>query len=126
MHAIRNQEGFCPEATWLLAEPEGYCGTIQGICVDSGFGAVQNLGVIPEWRGLGPGESGAIKGFARLSFRGYYARLSGSNCRKYDGDSALPRRWFYDSEDELLRNPDTDGIVLLIMRDALLGGLRII
>src|SRR5260370_1137501 len=30
MTEISRKPGFCPEATWLLACPGGYCGTVQG------------------------------------------------------------------------------------------------
>jgi len=61
MRDISRRDTFVPEATWLLQfEYPGqnggeFCGTIQGIQQRSGHGAVQNLGITPEHRGLGLG-----------------------------------------------------------------------
>lgn len=61
MRDISRRENFVPEATWLLhfgypGQNGGeFCGTIQGIQNRSGQGAVQNLGITPEHRGLGLG-----------------------------------------------------------------------
>src|SRR4051812_14596205 len=51
MTAIRFRPNFCPQATWLVAGPEGCVGTIQGLLDDNGYGGIQNLGVVPECRG---------------------------------------------------------------------------
>ena len=75
MSIIRNRIGFCPAATWLVVsetgtehDPAGGCvGTVQGVIDGSGRGAIQNLGVIPEYRGRGIGRallSKALAGFA--------------------------------------------------------------
>ena len=67
MRAIRACPGFCPRATWLAAGPDGYCGTVQGVVSESGVGLIQNLGVVPECRGLGLGAvllARAVAGFA--------------------------------------------------------------
>ncbi|MCA9100030.1 MAG: GNAT family N-acetyltransferase [Planctomycetales bacterium] len=85
MEEIARKQGFLPEATWLIAKGETltakgeagkvstgttggieYCGTIQGIRDSRGVGAVQNLGVTPEHRGLGLGAClllKALRGF---------------------------------------------------------------
>ncbi len=68
MAAIRSRTGFCPESTWLLAGPDGYCGTVQGILEPEQTGAIQNLGIVPEHRGRGLGSALlilALRGFAR-------------------------------------------------------------
>jgi ribosomal protein S18 acetylase RimI-like enzyme len=68
MTEIRKKSGFLPEATWLLAGPAGYCGTVQGICDRHRLGAIQNLGITPEHRGLGLGRAlllKALEGFSR-------------------------------------------------------------
>src|SRR5262245_43401453 len=57
MNAIRFRPTFCPQATWLVAGPDGCVGTIQGLLDDNGFGGIQNLGVVPECRGLGIGRA---------------------------------------------------------------------
>lgn len=67
MRAIRDSPGFCPRATWLMAGPDGYCGTVQGVVTATGTGLIQNLGVTPECRGLGLGAAllaRAVAGFA--------------------------------------------------------------
>lgn len=58
---IALQPTFLPAATWLIAteEPSGQvldCGTIQGLAVSEHAGAIQNVGVLPEFRGRGLGR----------------------------------------------------------------------
>ena len=53
MREIRRKPGFLPGATWLIACPEGYVGTVQGVMDQGPIGAIQNLGVIPSYRGIG-------------------------------------------------------------------------
>ncbi|GIW79207.1 MAG: N-acetyltransferase [Gemmatales bacterium] len=68
MHDISSRQGFLPEATWMVACAEGCCGTVQGICVRPGVGAIQNLGVVPEHRDRGLGTAlllRALEGFRR-------------------------------------------------------------
>ena len=69
---ITRQPTFCGEATWLLAFqqdpewPSRDCGTIQGIERSGGFGAIQNVGIIPEHRGRKLGRAlvcKALQGF---------------------------------------------------------------
>ena len=72
MRAIRDCLGFCPRATWLVAGPDGYCGTVQGVLHPTGVGVIQNLGVTPECRGLGLGAvllARAVAGFAACGAR---------------------------------------------------------
>src|SRR5262245_54441167 len=57
MTEIRRKHGFAPGATWLLAFPGGYCGTIQGVRERTGLGAIQNLGVVAAHRGRGLGRA---------------------------------------------------------------------
>lgn len=75
MLAIRSRSGFCPGATWLVVcsmatadSPAGGCvGTVQGLIDDNRLGAIQNLGVIAEYRGKGIGRAllfKALNGFA--------------------------------------------------------------
>jgi len=64
---IGSQARFCPNATWMVAfQPEvswpaDDCGTIQGISRSGGIGAIQNVGVVPEHRGLGLGRAIVLK-----------------------------------------------------------------
>src|SRR5262249_27769893 len=52
---IVTRVNFVPQATWLVASSYGPCGTVQG-GRDRWFGAIQNLGVVPEQGGRGLGE----------------------------------------------------------------------
>jgi ribosomal protein S18 acetylase RimI-like enzyme len=68
MTEISRKSGFVPGATWLLAGPEGPCGSVQGLYERSGLGAIQNLGVLPSYRGRGLGGAlllEALHGFYR-------------------------------------------------------------
>lgn len=67
MTEIASKPGFEPEATWLIVGPDGPCGTIQGIR-ERGAGAIQNVGISPQWRGRGLGAAlvlQALHGFWR-------------------------------------------------------------
>src|SRR5205807_9645747 len=57
MSEIRRKPGFLPAATWIVANGNGTCGTIQGVRERSGCGAIQNLGVAALYRGQGLGEA---------------------------------------------------------------------
>lgn len=63
---------FVPESTWLVAAPTGqYCGTIQGIQSSEELGAIQNLGVVPDYRRLGLGRALLLKSLHGFKERGY-------------------------------------------------------
>jgi len=82
MRAMRNHVGFCPSATWLVAGPTGYAGTVQGMLADHRFGAIQNVGIVPEYRGLGLGGallSAALLGFQREHATRSYLEVTASN-----------------------------------------------
>ncbi len=82
MNAIRCRPGFCPQATWLVAGPDGCVGTIQGLLDDNGFGGIQNLGVVPECRGLGLGRAllmQALTGFASVGVPRAFLEVTASN-----------------------------------------------
>lgn len=70
MQEIIQRDKFLPQATWLVNEtrPDGSegrdCGTIQGIVQPGGLGAVQNVGVVPDYRGLGIGRALVLKALA--------------------------------------------------------------
>lgn len=100
MGEISRKDGFLPEATWLIAcdtrngdgEAETvYCGTVQGIRDRTGFGAIQNLGVIPEYRGHGLGSClllKALEGFRRAGLQRAYLEVTAQN----DGAIRLYRK----------------------------------
>ena len=72
MREITRRETFIPESTWLLQyqsgpdNPSEPCGTIQGVENQRGRGAIQNVGITPDHRGLGLGTHlihAALNGF---------------------------------------------------------------
>jgi GNAT superfamily N-acetyltransferase len=75
MREIRRKPGFLPGATWMIAGPEGYVGTVQGITDRGPIGAIQNIGVIPRYRGLGLGRA-----LVRRALQGFY---QAGLCRAY-------------------------------------------
>ena len=84
MTAIRNRAGFCPAATWLAVGPAGVAGTIQGLldASDRRVGAIQNVGVVPDYRGLGVGSGllrRALAGFRRARVRRVYLEVTARN-----------------------------------------------
>ncbi len=88
MREIVRKPGFVPQATWLLAhvEPGGrhldYCGTVQGIRDQAGFGAIQNLGITPEHRNCGLGTTllfHALAGFRRAGLTRVFLEVTVQN-----------------------------------------------
>jgi ribosomal protein S18 acetylase RimI-like enzyme len=68
MREISRKPGFRSEATWLVSCGDDPCGTVQGVRERSGLGAIQNLGVVPAFRGRGLGRAlllQALHGFVR-------------------------------------------------------------
>jgi len=72
MREISMRDGFLPAATWLIEQQNPESGdwraiaTVQGVRDREGKGSIQNLGVVPEFRGLGIGAVlllRALKGF---------------------------------------------------------------
>jgi mycothiol synthase len=61
MREIRNRWGFRPSATWLMTHEGQFIGTIQGVGERGGIGAIQNVGVIPGYRGRGLGTALVLK-----------------------------------------------------------------
>ncbi|GAB5404517.1 MAG: GNAT family N-acetyltransferase [Aureliella sp.] len=75
MREIVGRTDFVPEATWLVVRENSFtnqwqpCGTIQGLLSGSREGAIQNIGVHPECRGLGLGTvlvAYAVDGFKEV------------------------------------------------------------
>ncbi|MFN7731923.1 MAG: GNAT family N-acetyltransferase [Pirellula sp.] len=61
MRDIVAKPNFVPEATWLAIAnagtlSESVVGTIQGLRTGPSIGAIQNIGVVPAWRGHGIGR----------------------------------------------------------------------
>ena len=70
MREITGRPNFIPEATWLACHqtPTAWqpCGTVQGLMMSPREGAIQNLGVAPEYRDQGIGRAllvNALQGF---------------------------------------------------------------
>ncbi len=82
MREIRRKPGFLPGATWLIACPEGYVATVQGVMDLGPIGAIQNLGVIPSYRGIGLGRAlvhRALAGFQEAGLRRAYLEVTAEN-----------------------------------------------
>lgn len=82
MCEIRRKPGFLPGATWLIACPQGYVGTVQGVMDQGPIGAIQNVGVIPSYRGLGLGRAlvrRALGGFSQAGLRRAYLEVTAEN-----------------------------------------------
>lgn len=88
MTEIAGQRNFLPAATWLITcETEGSllavdCGTIQGLAQSRTLGAVQNVGVVPEHRGLGLGRALMLKslaGFQQSGMGRVYLEVTADN-----------------------------------------------
>jgi ribosomal protein S18 acetylase RimI-like enzyme len=88
MDEIAGRETFVEQATWLLAyQPPGraapeYCGPIQGLRDRQGYGAVQNLGVIPLHRSRGLGTAllhRSLTGFRAVGLGRAYLEVTAQN-----------------------------------------------
>jgi GNAT superfamily N-acetyltransferase len=91
MTEITSKPGFKPEATWMIACADGYCGTVQGIRERSGMGAIQNLGVTAAHRGRGLGTAlllKALDGFQRCGAHRAHLEVTAQN----DGAIRIYRR----------------------------------
>ncbi|MEN6449256.1 MAG: GNAT family N-acetyltransferase [Thermoguttaceae bacterium] len=89
MAEIVAKPGFLPDATWLAvcrptvgAGQPGYCGTVQGVRDEHGFGAIQNLSVAREHRRCGLGAAlllRALSGFRDAGVRRVYLEVTAQN-----------------------------------------------
>jgi ribosomal protein S18 acetylase RimI-like enzyme len=94
MMAIRDRPGFCARATWLVAASNlssedaatgiaGNCvATVQGVIDSAGHGGIQNVGVIPEFRGRGLGRALMVKalaGFLQSGAKRAYLEVTAGN-----------------------------------------------
>ncbi|MGC4004291.1 MAG: GNAT family N-acetyltransferase [Pirellulales bacterium] len=67
------------------------CGTIQGVVDGASFGSIQNIGVVPAYRGKGLGAvllARALQGFREAGVRRAYLEVTSQN----DGAVRLYRR----------------------------------
>jgi ribosomal protein S18 acetylase RimI-like enzyme len=106
MREISRKHGFCPEATWLLACGDGYCGTVQGVRERTGLGAIQNLGVTPAHRGRGLGQAlllQALHGFCRAGLGRAFLEVTAQN----EGAIRLYRRLGFRCRKTLYKAVDT-------------------
>lgn len=94
MSEIARRDGFLPQATWLITRSfsdEEYedVATIQGLVtvtdrlfLTEQVGAIQNVGVTPEHRGLGLGRALVLKslwGFREAGLRSVYLEVTANN-----------------------------------------------
>ncbi|HEU5116321.1 MAG TPA: N-acetyltransferase [Isosphaeraceae bacterium] len=82
MREIRRKSGFLPGATWLIAGPTGHVATIQGVMDRGPIGAIQNVGVVPEFRGQGLGRAlvlQALEGFYQAGLKKAYLEVTAEN-----------------------------------------------
>jgi ribosomal protein S18 acetylase RimI-like enzyme len=82
LRELCRKPGFLPAATWLVACADGCCGTVQGACDRSGYGAIQNLGVLPAHRGQGLGAAlilQALAGFHQHGLSRAYLEVTAEN-----------------------------------------------
>ena len=87
MTDIAHQESFLGPATWLVScaavggIPQD-CGTIQGVSLSEQLGSIQNIGVVPEHRGLGLGRALILKsleGFLLARMKRVVLEVTASN-----------------------------------------------
>jgi ribosomal protein S18 acetylase RimI-like enzyme len=82
MCEIRRKPGFLPGATWLVACDKGYVGAVQGVMDRGPIGAIQNVGVLPEFRGQGLGRAlvrRALAGFFQAGLQRAYLEVTAQN-----------------------------------------------
>lgn len=82
MREIRRKPGFLPEATWLISSPRGYCATIQGVVDRGPVGSIQNVGVVPQFRGRGLGRAlvrQALLGFREVGLERAFLEVTAEN-----------------------------------------------
>ncbi len=87
MADIAYQSNFLPAATWLIEHPSDvseprYCGTIQGMTRAFSVGAIQNVGITPDCRGLGLGRSlvaRSLIGFAESGVQKIFLDVTAAN-----------------------------------------------
>jgi ribosomal protein S18 acetylase RimI-like enzyme len=84
MSNIALKNGFVPGATWLLVGVEGAVGSVQGLTERRGVGAIQNLGILPRYRGQGLGPlllQQAMHGFREAGLKRVSLEVTAQNER---------------------------------------------
>lgn len=90
MQDIATHQGFAPRATWLLRHTANEfagrpgVGTVQGLVQGTGVGSIQNVGVVPEHRGMKLGRALVLKalaGFRSLGLSRVYLEVTATNTR---------------------------------------------
>jgi ribosomal protein S18 acetylase RimI-like enzyme len=88
MRELAAKESFLPEATWLLEfcgaglDRREFCGTIQGMRLNTRYGGIQNVGVTRFHRGRGLGEQLlllALSGFQQVGIRKVALEVTAEN-----------------------------------------------
>lgn len=88
MREIASRKDFVPQATWLACRTAELgaklqpCGTIQGLLASPREGAIQNIGVHPEFRDLGLGRAllnAALEGFHAVGCRYVHLEVTVQN-----------------------------------------------
>jgi ribosomal protein S18 acetylase RimI-like enzyme len=116
MNAICYRPDFCPQATWLIVGPDGGAGTVQGLIDTNGYGGIQNLGIVPECRGLGLGRAllqQALAGFASVGVPRAFLEVTANNApavRLYRSAGFRAYKTLYRAVE--LPQPDTVGVGL--------------
>jgi [ribosomal protein S18]-alanine N-acetyltransferase len=88
MREIAGRKDFVPAATWLVCRDSDFSnvihpiGTIQGLRSGQREGAIQNIGVHPDFRGMGIGTAlidSAIVGFRLIGCRTVHLEVTVQN-----------------------------------------------
>lgn len=107
------REDFLPESTWLLkhqppGQPPEACGTIQGVASNWMWGAIQNIGITPEHRGLGLGAAlirRSLEGFRQAGLKRVCLQVTAKNTQAV----ALYRRLGFTCNRIVYRIADVEG-----------------
>ncbi|MEZ6053889.1 MAG: N-acetyltransferase [Planctomycetaceae bacterium] len=90
MRDISMRRGFVPLSTWLIVQPATEfrtitpCATIQGMTSGWWTGSIQNVGVVPEHRGIGLGQALVMKsllGFQKRGLNRVFLQVTAENTK---------------------------------------------
>lgn len=82
MREISRQRGFLPVTTWLITHGDADAGTIQGLTHRQPLGSIQNVGIVPEFRGQGLGRAlvlQSLAGFRATGLERVYLEVTAEN-----------------------------------------------